>query len=744
MVDFYTEEGVKQDNWTSDSKGFKTADYEGLFSGLGDGIKMAATAVDNYYQGTIKEEAKVATDKLYNDYGNSSAVAVEGGIDSTATPKEIADGAKRLNLLKSAAVAGTLKGSSYWAQAELISRQLKMRYPGYWEQIDSTMGGILGRKPANALQAELEQERNKAVSEAEARSKAAEQERRDAEKAARSIGLSEVFVAKMQGKELPVDYINKLVADRQALEYQQQSTLRDYDIKKKRSEATEQDGIHSLRGELQHKMTTYLNDSKSPIAATVNDYNTLQDKVQAYRSSGQPVPPQLEQQIGAAAAGVEAQINNYANEMSLKYGQDLPYAKVKEEVALITDWGKRFVNGVKEGDRSATGSNIALLNSLKNYDDYNFLMGADNDIIRKDAIIARNMPGDGYAAFWAANLATNKVTGTSLASERLVAYQKAMANNSMFDGRPLKENAKRMQEQRVSAPQAYNGVVTTVLNATTSEHVTPPLKENAIEAVYGAPNLDFLSTSVSAKEQVPMFMKVTAPNHLKELKAQFDKGQISSESWDKVVNWTVTNAAELVRQQTTEINSINAVRKNSAVTYNPDTYLLKSVRGGPFTSSANTMAGRALVQVSEKWMQGDAENAVNRVNNVIRNYKALLELTGDDVKAGIPELLIKSGLDPKVLLGGSSIERQEPGMEQTVKAVEKYIGDLYNNMRNPELEGAQVMTPSEANKKSGKQPQDREKISKDLDEIFKNVPEEEQVSTAKKLLMLLLGMTETD
>src|SRR5688572_524736 len=351
MADFYVEEKHGTDNWTSDSKGFKgDTSLATALEGAGDLIKMASTATDNYFQGTIKEEAKAATDKLYNDYGSDSAVATQGGVDSTATPAEIQQGANRLKLLQSATAAGTLKGSSYWAQAELISRQLKMRYPGYWEQIDSTMSGVLGNKPANALMRELESEREKAASEANAKANKAEQELRNAEHAARAEGITEVFVAKLNGKGYSADQINLMVANRKALENQQQSQLREYDLKKKNGEATEQDALSTMRSELTNKMTTYLSDSKAPIATTVADYNELQDKIQAYRGSGQTVPPQLEQQMGAAATAVEQQINAFANEMSIKYGQDLPYSKVKEEIGLITEWGKKFVNGVREGD----------------------------------------------------------------------------------------------------------------------------------------------------------------------------------------------------------------------------------------------------------------------------------------------------------------------------------------------------------------------------------------------------------
>lgn len=716
MADFYTEQPLKSDNWSSNSKGFKTADYGGLFEGAGDLVKMAATAADQYYTGTIKEEANVAAQKLNDDYGNSSAVATEAGIDGTFTPAEIQQGANRLKLLKSATVAGTLKGSSYWAQAELISRQLKMRYPGHWEQVDGALSNVLGNKPGVALQRELQQEREKAATEADASAKQAQAARNRALEDAKTAGLPEVFVSEQQGKPIPTDEINRMVANKNAIRLSEDATLRDYSIKKQKRELVEEDVLSTSRGEATTKVTTLLNDVSSGLYRNAGEYRQFVDQIQSYKKAGQPVPPELEQQVGAAALAVEQQVNDLTNQIMLKYSADAPATKLKDNLSFLSEWTKNYIAGVREGDRALTGTNTAILKSLQDHDTWKFLMSSENDTIRKSAVLTRILGPQAEANYY--------VSQPAIQVERDEAMNKSMLNRSLLDGRPLKNNIKTLQEQRVRDPATFNAHVTSILDATTSPHIVPEIQKNAIESVYGQPNLNFLQEGVSAEQRHPMFLKLTSPQTIKVLKQNFDSGKISSFDFNKVISWTTTNAMYLMRDQAAEINAINTDRKSIKLRYDPATHLLK-VDSKEYNPDASTFMGRSISILGENYQKGAGSAAVLRVDDILKNIKFLAIQTGENPDIIIPQMLAQAGIQiefPGPTEGTTTAANETGGTKTGPEAVAGFledtlpaaIGDLANSF--PVVGGAlKSLNTGTLNPE-----QKRTKISKDLDALMGN------------------------
>lgn len=661
--DFYQETPVTSEDWSGSSKGFKTADYGGLLEGLGDGLQMGIKAYDQYNQGMIKEEVKTSTTKLMDEYGNSAAVNTETGVDSPATPKEINDGVKRLQLLKSATTAGTLKGSAYWAQAELMSRQLKNRYPGYWEHIDAAFSSELGGKPDIRLQSELQQERDQAASEAKAKANAAEQEHRNALNAARSIGLTEVFIDQQKGKPWSTNAINAAVAQRQNLEYTQQAALRKYDLDKKNNEATEADAIKTMRTELNHQMVTSLGDTTAILGKNKKEYESLVQQANAQRASGGPVDPQLEQQVGAAATAFKGAFNEKLNSLTTKWSLDIPAEKVKAEAGIYTDYVNRLTSAVQEKDTVVVGHNLELVNSIKNADAATVLLKPGNDAIRREQAIMQIMPPDVYRDFRASEL--DKPWRTQL--DRI--YVSNILNDNLLNRQPINKGITELRDAGVKSPQAFNNYITSVVDAATNPALPANLRENALLSIYGEENLDFLwkPDQVKPEERFALYSKFTAPDKMKEVKKALDKGEISQQTFDAVQKWGTTNAMRLMQQQSSTLNAVNSSRKGIEVSYNPKTHYV-NVKEKSYEVSGKTMLSRLVNQTAESWMTRDTKESVNRVNNVIRNMKGLIEIAGEDPNEIIPALLGRSGIqftNPE--------EVSETGVESLTKKVEDEI-----------------------------------------------------------------------
>lgn len=649
---FYNPSQVQGADYTGYSKGFKSNSLVGgVFEGAGQTLDYAVKATDQYYQGTIKEEARTATESLYDDYGNSSAVATEAGLNDQVTPKEIQEGVNRLNLLKQATANGTLKESSFWAQAELISRQLKMRYPGYWEHVDGTMSQLLGRKPAQALHAELDAERKATANKSDV-------ERRQALAAARSVGLTEVFIAESKGKPYSTVEINSLVANRNNIKWSQENASRTFALKKARNEATEADAELAARTEVHAEFTTLLHDSASPLFKDSKSYGKFAQEIRAQTAAGKGVDPQLQAQATAAKAKLKETVSNLRAKYLLKYGSDMDPKKLEDIVGFMEDWMDRFTFQIEDGDLAVGKTNAAILKSTQNYDVLKFMNS--NDVFRKDGALIRFYGEQPYTQWAARNL------GKGIIEDKDIAIEKFMSDDYQLGEKSLTETIQTMMKEGVTDPQSYKEHLTKAKDVITAEESPTIVKENAIEGMYGKKNKDFLYKSVRPEERHEMFMQLSSPSETKKIQKVFEEGKISAASYQKRLDWVRNNAVNLIRDNAPDINSIAEFRQSADIKYNPKTNQI-DVKDLPYSGTVETAFGRGLEQFYDKVKRDNAKSSVRKVNDILRNVKVILEATGQDPNEELPLLLEKSGINIV-----QPTTKEESGLTPAIRAVENY------------------------------------------------------------------------
>ena len=659
-------------DYTGASKGFKSSTAVGdAFEGLGDTVKMGVTAADEYYKGSIKEEGRQASEELLDDYGVGAAVDSQTGTNNPATPTEIQQGFNRLQLLKQAQANGTLKESSFWAQAELISRQLKMRYPGHWEDVDSTMSSLLGRKPAQAVASALRAENEATASKADV-------ERRSALNAARSAGLTDVFVREQQGKPFTTDQINTLVASRNAIKWDQEFQSRDYNLKKNRNELTENDVLMAQRTNAQTEFATMLSDTASPLFSSVQEYREYSKKLSAQRETGGVISPELQGQVKAAAQQVREQVNNMINKYTLQYAADAPADKLKDNISFLSNWADNYISAVEKGDLAIGSVNTAYLKSFQDYGTAKFLQS--NDALRKHSALRTAMGEQPYSLWYTRNIDSKVV------AERDIAIEDFMSSKSLMEGKPLNQTTNDMMLQDVRNPATFRQHVNKVLDAVVTDDIPDNLRTNAVESLFGEKNLNFLNESVSAEERYPMFLRMTNPRLIKSIKQYVDEGKLTSNDFDKFRTWMSTNALQLMHDNAAEINAVSTHRKSIDVYYDPDSHLLKS-KDIEYKPTASSLLGRGIETMSEKFQKGSARTAILRADGIIRNMKTLMEQTGDNPDEIIPLMLEKAGIN---VSQPDITEKKNPpktGAEPAVEAVEKgsaFIYEGFDKMGRPQ------------------------------------------------------------
>lgn len=678
---FYTSLEPTGADWSNSSRGYKANNVVGdIAEAAGDALKMGVAATDEYYKGTIKEEAKTATNSLFGQYGNDAAVSVNAGVMANTPPKDIQKGVDQLGLLKQAAANGTLKDSSFWAQAELISRQLKTRYPGYWEHIDSTMGEMLGRKPAPALHAELMQELNAGATKED-------KEYQEAVRHAREAGIVEPFVSEAQGKKMSPNEINTMTASRNAIKWKQEYDSKEYSNRKARNDVTEEDASLAARKEAQSEMLAFLSDSSSSLFKSVEDYRKYANDIETRRSQGLPVNPAVQAAVTSAATQVDNHVNNIMNKYMLKYGSDVPGNKLADNLKFLQDWAKNYTTLVSAGDKQSGAYNTALVKSLNDADLYNFL--ASNDAFRKAHTLKQAL-GEQIELAW-----EGRRMGTEVLNQRDLAIEKAMADEGLLEGISISDSTKKMQDMRVSNPQAYSNQIDIAMNGIVEKDIPSNLKPNLINRLYG--NKEFLS-DVKENERRPMFFKMSAPVMTKEIKALYDAGKITPADYQKHLDWITTNAINLVRDNAAEINSVNTNRKSGTIFYNTETNRLDLKKLDFEPQGAKSGAGKFVAKISDRFQTGEGNLSMKSANEILDRVAKLAKLTDQNESQVIQDVLQKAGIEINLAQTEEDKKKIGPtGAEPAVIAVEKGTTHLltgFAKLADPSLENPNV-TPEE-------------------------------------------------
>lgn len=157
-------------DWTSASRGWQPAPARGstlaraaqnqatgeLLTNAGRLFSTAVQTADQLIEMDIKETVGEYVEPIRQE--QTYLRSLEKARLDPNTPQEIRDVLNKSERLTAARNAGKLSDTHYWAQLDILSRQLRSRYPTYRDTIDSNFAQITGNIPANALKNSLENE----------------------------------------------------------------------------------------------------------------------------------------------------------------------------------------------------------------------------------------------------------------------------------------------------------------------------------------------------------------------------------------------------------------------------------------------------------------------------------------------------------------------------------------------------------------------------------------------------------
>lgn len=150
-------------DFTGSSKGIRSEDKRtdtsagDLFEGLGKGLLLGVEAIDQGIQAEIQEDVNEGFAEIEAEFGVDAMASEEEFGDvfgNQPVPAELQNGASHLDRLQAAIASGQISERHYYARAQSLVRQLRGRYPGYQQEIDTMIQNVTGVRPANALRRE--------------------------------------------------------------------------------------------------------------------------------------------------------------------------------------------------------------------------------------------------------------------------------------------------------------------------------------------------------------------------------------------------------------------------------------------------------------------------------------------------------------------------------------------------------------------------------------------------------------
>jgi hypothetical protein len=157
---------------------FNSADFSGTsaagaidqaVSGFKNVFEGAVELVDKTVKGNIKDDVTAAEDAFFSEVGVPGRSAPEASINLPDLPEGMKSEFVNLENAREAVRQGKLNKETYALRMDSVSRQLRIKYPGYRDEVDTLVQKAAGFRPANRVMNDMFDEMDAADSDRAAR-----------------------------------------------------------------------------------------------------------------------------------------------------------------------------------------------------------------------------------------------------------------------------------------------------------------------------------------------------------------------------------------------------------------------------------------------------------------------------------------------------------------------------------------------------------------------------------------------
>lgn len=624
-------------NYTSDSQGIRASANTGLgdlFKGVANLMDQGVKEADRNVQANIKQDIFDQSDAVNSEFGIDAATDLQSDATAQVTAKTAPPGIeaahRQLDGLQKGYEAGVLKDSHYWARMNSMVRQLRGKYPGYRDEIDTMVSSVTGAKPANALRENLMSEW--AADSATARAQANKDQ--------------DYIIAASKSGDLPPDYFQREQAGqgysaKETMAYVAARTNEKSNIEALQRQATLDITNNSLTKERVGHMANLdfsqtvnrtLFDAQSSIGKTFAATSDILRRAQTAAANGNPMSSQEVAQGQAGVAQLETTLRTALQQASLKSWDGDPsnsYAARMDKKELDDAMAEAMgpIQVLKDGFDSKNPN--GAMNFLNTY-----LETQKNDDVKK---ILSDIPQ------LRAYQAMTTTYGAGSAGAVIQAYPELAAATdtavikyaaTMAGQMTLPEQVDLIKGHGGKA-ESYTGLVQGFKNSMVDPTVAEDYKKAAIDTMF-ATSADSTLMKFDPASRSEFLKQAAGPEVSKIMLDRRAKGD--EEGWQKYQLWVAQGFNSVFAQNVQDLQFAVTNPGSYDVKFNASTnsFEVNSVGLGAYdpTNRLPTPFGNPIM------------NSVNQLNDAIHVVAPVVAANKGDTSKEVLSMLAKLGYDP--------------------------------------------------------------------------------------------------
>lgn len=614
-----------------------------LFKGASDLVGDLIGAKDQWYKLSLTEKATQDVDQIRGEFGADAAAAFER--DTRAVnqplPAELQKQGEALKDLTTGYKAGTITASNYWARLDSVARQLRNRYPGYREHIDSEIARLTGGTPANELIASIRRE-------ATAGSK--KDERIEFLNAASKAGTIDPMAAvdEENGNPWTLNRMRVDVAKRTANKYANEAASGALALRHSQGETVHREAKDTAVAGLAQERGQLYKDTMGPLGSS---YKALQQEMKRLSENPDAITPKdmenlmvLARQWEANDKAVQEDFLTRKNADGASFQEMLKTEDIQAIRKAGEDNRKLVLQDIGSKKFGILDHNNAMAEVQTEYDKSRLLKA---DEVNARVAAYRNLFGPEVLNF----MLTKNPT-------LLDAFDKSISRDHLLqmslrqgDVKTLAGSVLDMRAKGVKNAEAYEATTKSVVDAIVDPKIPMQAKLGLIEAAYSNSNKDYVNLAPKAERQ-KYFNILSNPQVTQAIWKMKEEG--NPQAWDNYRMWTINTFQALYRQNAADVQATKVNRKFLDIEYNPKTYSFNVVQNqnpGPVTRNT------ALSDWNERSMDGQVAESVGKFNAAIQNVVPIFNKEKDgDPNERLAELFVQMGINLEASKEGPEME----------------------------------------------------------------------------------------
>lgn len=599
------------------------------FGAIGDIFEGVVKGTEAVIESDITETAYTEVDRARTEFGVDAVTSLQAWEPGKDVPQELGMYAQDVDRLTRAMRQGSLKYSHYLGRLDAISRQIRARYPGHRQFIDSTTQSITGTQPANAIVRQLFNESNEGLPPAQKQwNDLVEEGRRggnlppsfydeggNINQRWQDYNKLSAYVSTRNAQKANIDRANaKLTLDaaQGKAATSNAKSLAAYEINLGIGRVIEQ-GTSSVLGD------------------SYKDFNAM--LATATKGGTKPVSIAQQEELRNAFIPIKNALIQARDEKILEYQQWLGATEVNDLKAA----SDLFINNLEQKlineNFGALSLNKALIDTILNTDKSTALSGSD--VLRR-AVLVQDVGGDIGMFLWLNNTKTFDAFDAAISAIGL--------GDAVLDGEAAQEifnkTSRNVQEGNSSSIDTagaapVNDAILNMLTTFLTDNTELPQENvsNIAKSLYGPGQENFLE-NISPENRAHYFGKLTTPKIVDKMYSLSQEGV--PEAWSGFIDWTERSAFATYKPSANNIaRYLNRTDSTWSVTWNPETEQFR----------AHSRARDALTQVGV-FPKDALQSDVDRVNGLITKMKGIYGKQGpEDPAARTQDLLGRMGVD---------------------------------------------------------------------------------------------------